>query len=148
MQGKRIPLLYGMDLISGIGEGSQWGKLVPNKKNIMAFFKSKEEPKLLFTAPAGVYLLSKQFNELGFLKKLIYKIAVKVPPVDLGMGGVVVTGGGSKGIDIPPYDEVVRFSRKFFKARDFDGKIIDSPFMDVLGMTETLTALILSLIHI
>lgn len=142
LQGKKIPLLYGMDLISGVGGGSQWGKLVPNKKNIMAFFKSKEEPKLLFTAPAGVYLLSKQFSELGFLKKLIYKVAVGVPPVDLGRGGVVVTGGGSKGIDIPPYDEVVKFSRTFFKARDFDGKLVDSPFMDVLGMTETLTALI------
>lgn len=142
LQGKEIPLLYGMDLISGIGEGSQWGKLVPNKKNIMAFLKSKREPKLLFTAPAGVYLISKQFNELNFLKKLMYKVVVGVPPVNLGNGGVVVTGGGSKGIVVPPYDEVVKYSRRVFKARSPEGKLVDAPFMDVLGMTETLTALI------
>lgn len=142
LQGKRIPLLYGMDLVGGAGEGSQWGKLVPNRKNIMDFIKSKEEPKLLFTAPAGVYLLSKQFGELGLLKKLIYKIVAGVPPVNLGKGGIVVTGGGSKGIEIPPYNEVVKYSRKVFKARDLDGKLVDSPFMDVLGMTETLTALL------
>ncbi len=36
----------------------------------------------------------------------------------------------------------MKHSRRFFKVRDPDGKLVDSPFMDVLGITETLTALI------
>ncbi|MEM1671377.1 MAG: hypothetical protein QXY92_03220 [Archaeoglobaceae archaeon] len=55
---------------------------------------------------------------------------------------VIVTGGGSKGYELPPYGEIVEISRKFFKAKDRDGKDVPTPFMDVLGMTETLTALI------
>jgi hypothetical protein len=141
LQGKEIPLLYGMVLSKEEAGGSQWKKLVPNKKAIMEFFKSKEEPKLLFTAPAGIYLLSKQFENMNPFLKIISKILYRIPPVDLGEGGVIVTGGGSKGFQIPDYDTIVKYSRKFFKARR-DGLELPTPFMDVLGMTETLTALI------
>ncbi|MEM2009717.1 MAG: hypothetical protein QXV51_02620 [Thermosphaera sp.] len=141
LQAKRIPLLYGMELSKEESTGSQWKKLVPNKKIIMEFFKSREEPKLFFTAPAGVYLLSKQFNEMNPVLKLISKLIYGLPPVDLGEGGVIVTGGGSKGFSIPGYDELVVYSRRFFKARR-NGVEQPAPFMDVLGMTETLTAMI------
>jgi phenylacetate-CoA ligase len=55
---------------------------------------------------------------------------------------MVVTGGGSKGYTLPPYEQIVDLSRKYFTAKDSDGEDIPAPFMDVLGMTETLTALI------
>ncbi|MEM3948440.1 MAG: hypothetical protein QXM76_02470 [Zestosphaera sp.] len=144
LQGKRIRLLYGMDLVSTTSSGgSQWQKLVPNKTAIMEFLKSKEEPKLLFTAPAGVHLLTQQFEGMNALKKALSKLVTGVPPVDLGSGGIIVTGGGSKGFtDLPPYDAIVENARKYFKARDREGREVPTPFMDVLGMTETLTALI------
>lgn len=143
LQGKRIPLIYGMDMVVTTGSGgSKWTKLVPNKGRILEFIRSREEPKLFFTAPAGAYLLSKQMAEMGPLKRLISKLLTGAPPVDLGRGGVVVTGGGSKGMDIPPYDDIVTYSRKVFKARNERGELVEAPFMDVLGMTETLTALI------
>jgi phenylacetate-CoA ligase len=141
LQGKEIPLLYGMVLSKEEAGGSQWKKLVPNKKAIMEFFKSKEEPKLLFTAPAGIYLLSKQFENMNPFLKILSKTVYRIPPVDLGEGGVIVTGGGSKGFQIPDYDTIVKYSRKFFNARR-NGLELPTPFMDVLGMTETLTALI------
>jgi len=144
LQGKKIKLLYGMDLVEGSTGGSQWQKLVPNKKRIVEFLKSKEEPKLLFTAPAGVYLLAKQYESLNAFSRLLYKLMTGTPPVNLGAGGTIVTGGGSKGFsDIPPYDKIVEIARKWFKAYDVNGvKEVPTPFMDVLGMTETLTALI------
>lgn len=143
LENKRIPLLYGMNLVEGKGEkGSAWQKLETNKENVLKFVKSKEEPKLFFTAPAGVYLMAKKFDEMGFLKKVAYKLASGMPPVRLGRGGVIVTGGGSKGYTLPPYDELVKMSRKYFSAMDAKGEEVDVPFMDVLGMTETLTALI------
>jgi len=59
--------------------------------------------------------------------------------VDLGERGLIVTGDGSKGFQIPDYDTIVICSRKFFKAKR-NGLEVRTPFMDVLGMTETLTA--------
>lgn len=143
LQGKKIKLLYGMDLVSTTSGGSQWQRLVPNKEAIMEFLRSREEPKLLFTAPAGVHLLTKQFDEMNVFKKVLSKLVAGMPPVNLGSGGVIVTGGGSKGFaDLPPYSTIVENARKYFKARDKDGREVPTPFMDVLGMTETLTALI------
>jgi hypothetical protein len=141
LESKRIPLLYGMNLVEG-EKGSAWQKLETNKENVLKFVKSKDEPKLFFTAPAGVYLLAKKFEDMGFLKKVAYKLASGMPPIRLGKGGIVVTGGGSKGYTLPPYDDIVSLSRKYISAVDPKGEDVEVPFMDVLGMTETLTALI------
>lgn len=142
LESKDIELLYGMKM-EDLGEGdTPWQKLTPDRQNVVKFLKSKGEPKLFFTAPAGVYLMSKMFETMSITKKIIYKMATRAPPVDLGKGGVVVTGGGSKGFaDLPPYDEIAQLSRKYFRASRSDGEV-PTPFMDVLGMTETLTALI------
>jgi len=143
LQYKRIRLLYGMDLIPEESKGPLWKRLVPNKQRILEFVKSKEEPKLFFSAPAGVHLISSQFSSLGFFKKLVYKVVAGAPPINLGRGGVIVTGGGSKGFQVPEYDAIVGEARKVFKAADPEtGSEVPVPFMDVLGMTETLTALL------
>lgn len=139
---KNIELLYGMDLVEGKKEGSQWQKLEPNKENLLKFLKSKAEPKLFFTAPAGVYLLAERFDKMNPIKKIAYKLITGTPPINLGRGGVIVTGGGSKGYTLPPYEKIVSLSRKYFVAKDKNGEDIPAPFMDVLGMTETLTAFI------
>ncbi|MEM3404421.1 MAG: hypothetical protein QXJ17_07800 [Nitrososphaeria archaeon] len=143
LESKNIRLIYGMSLKDELKDGKPWQKLEPNKDNILKFLKSKDEPKLFFTAPAGIYMMSKQFDTMNITKKIIYKIAAGAPPVGLGKGGVIVTGGGTKGFaDLPPYDKIVELSRKYFKSKDRSGVEVPVPFMDVLGMTETLTALI------
>jgi phenylacetate-CoA ligase len=142
LESKKIPLLYGMNLIEGTTDGKPWQKLVPNQENILRFLRSREEPKLLFTAPAGVYLLSKKFEEMNIVQRLVYKL-LRILPINLGKGGVIVTGGGTKGFsDLPPYDKIVEFSRKYFVSRGQDGSRQTVPFMDVFGMTETLTAML------
>ena len=143
LESKGIELIYGMDLQEGMEGNKPWQKLEPNRKRIMKFLKAKQQPKLFFTAPAGVYLLAKRMEELTWSKYVVQKLATGSPPVRLGKGGVVVTGGGSKGFaDLPPYDNIVELSRKQFTARTKKGELRPAPFMDVLGMTETLTALI------
>ncbi|QLH75143.1 MAG: hypothetical protein HPY73_06625 [Methanomassiliicoccales archaeon] len=143
LENKGIELLYGMDLENKDQAGTPWQKLTPNKDNLLKFLKSKKEPKLFFTAPAGVHLLGNRFDEMGILKRMMFKMVSGAPPIRLGKGGVIVTGGGSKGfVDLPPYERIVSRSREHFKARGFDDMAVDVPFMDVLGMTETLTALI------
>ncbi|MGQ9690907.1 MAG: hypothetical protein ACUVQY_06545 [Thermoproteota archaeon] len=79
---------------------------------------------------------------MSIIKRVAYKLASGAPPVRLGRGGVIATRGGSKGMNIPPYDEIVSFSRKYFKSMDKNGMDVPTSFMDVLGMTETLTALL------
>lgn len=143
LESKGIELIYGMDLSEGVEGGRPWQKLEPNTKRITRFLRSKAEPKLFFTPPAGTYLLSKRMEELPWYKFLLQKLATGSPPVRLGRGGVIVTGGGTKGFDdLPPYEDIVALSRRHFTARKRDGSLHPAPFMDVLGMTETLTALI------
>lgn len=142
LENKRIPLLYGMKLVQSSQGGSVWQRLEPNKDSLIKFLKSKEEPKLFFTAPAGVYLMTQRFETMNLINKLIYKMATSAPPIKLGRGGVIVTGGGSKGYDLPKYDVIVEKARRYFTAKNKNGEDIPVPFMDVLGMTETLTALI------
>ncbi len=137
-----IELLYGMDLVEGEKPGTQWQKLVPNKENLLKFLKSKAEPKLLFTAPAGVFMLAQRFDQMNLLRKIANKLVTGTPPINLGKGGIVVTCGDPKGHALPPYNDIVALSRKYIVAKDADGDDIPVPFMDVLGMTETLTALI------
>lgn len=141
LENKGIELLYGMDLVEG--EGTMWQRLVPNKEKLLRFLKSKKEPKLFFSAPAGVHLLSQRFEKMGLFQRIMYRLASGAPPIDLGRGGVVVTGGGTKGFsDLPPYPEMVEGARRQFRSRAADGAEVPTHFMDVLGMTETLTALI------
>ena len=143
LQYKGIRLLYGMDLVPDSNGSPMWKRLVPNRERILQFIKSREEPKLFFSAPAGVYLITQQFASLSSFKKLLFKLLAGAPPIDLGRGGVVVTGGGSKGFQIPEYDVIVKEARKIFRARDAStNEEVPVPFMDVLGMTETLTALL------
>jgi len=140
---KGIELLYGMDLEDKSQAGTPWQKLTTNKENLLKFLKSKKEPKLFFTAPAGVHILGQKFDNMGLGQRMAYKLASGAPPIRLGKGGVVVTGGGSKGFaDLPEYPQLVSNAQKHFVSQDLAGKQVDTPFMDVLGMTETLTALI------
>ncbi len=139
---KNIELLYGMNLVEGDKPGSQWQKLVPNKENLIKFLKSKAEPKLFFTAPVGVYMLAQRYDKMNFLNKIGHKLVTGIPPINLGKGGIVVTGGRSKGYTLPPYNDIVNLSRKYIVAKDGKCEDIPAPFMDVLGMTETLTAFI------
>ncbi|MEM2475180.1 MAG: hypothetical protein QW407_04580 [Thermofilaceae archaeon] len=143
LQYKGIRLLYGMDLVPDSNGSPMWKRLVPNRERILQFIKSRDEPKLFFSAPAGVYLITQQFASLSSFKKLLFKLLAGAPPIDLGRGGVVVTGGGSKGFQVPEYDVIVKEARKIFRARDAStNEEVPVPFMDVLGMTETLTALL------
>ncbi len=140
---KGIELLYGMDLEDKSQAGTPWQKLTTNKENLLKFLKSKKEPKLFFTAPAGVHILGQKFEGMGLGQRMAYKLASGAPPIRLGKGGVVVTGGGSKGFaDLPEYPQLVANAQKHFVSHDRSGKQVETPFMDVLGMTETLTALI------
>jgi len=143
LENKGLDLIYGMDMVEGKDPQKPWLKLEPNKSRIMKFLRSKNGPKLFFTAPAGVHAMNEKFDNMGLVNKIVYKLSTGSPPVDLKDGGVIVTGGGSKGAtDLPPYDQIVDRSRANFKCRNKTGAYREVPFMDVLGMTETLTALI------
>ena len=141
LENKGIELIYGMD-VEESEDGKPWLHLKANRDRLLEFLKSKKEPKLFFSAPAGVHLLGKKLEEMPLRKRMMMKAATGAPPIDLGRGGAVVTGGGSKGMsDLPSHDLIVSKGQALFKSRDEKGKR-DAPFMDVLGMTETLTALI------
>ncbi|HHN81821.1 MAG TPA: hypothetical protein ENN11_04290 [Methanomicrobia archaeon] len=143
LENKGLDLIYGMDMVESEDPSRPWMHLEPNRGNIVKFLKAKSEPKLFFTAPAGIHLMSQRFETMNFLRRFAYKLATGSPPVKLGRGGVIVTGGGNKGAsDLPPYEAIVGAARRHYRAHDRGGGNVKVPFMDVLGMTETLTALI------
>jgi len=143
LENKGLDLIYGMNMKESEDPSKPWLRLEPDKSKIMRFLKAKDGPKLFFTAPAGVHLMSERFENMNIVNKIAYKLATGSPPVDLKEGGLIVTGGGSKGaVDLPPYRNIVEKSRNYFKSKDRNGSPRTVPFMDVLGMTETLTALI------
>lgn len=143
LERKGIELLYGMDLDETMEGDKPWHKLRPNRKRVMQFLKSKKEPKILFSAPAGAYLMAKRFDEQSRVKTMLQKLTTGTPPIQMGRGGLVVTGGGTKGfVDLPDYETIVSDCRRHFRSKDVNGKEVETPFMDVLGMTETLTAFI------
>jgi phenylacetate-CoA ligase len=138
---KEIELIYGMKLLQG--EGAPWSRLVQDRSKIVRFFKSRKEPKLFFTATAGVFLVCKNFDEMSSLERLLARLVAGAPPVSLGNHGIVVTGGGSKGIvEVPEYRALVQMASKHFLTRNNEGKNAPAPFMDVYGCTETLTAIL------
>jgi phenylacetate-CoA ligase len=142
LENKGLDLIYGMDLAKEVDPKKPWLTLQPNKDNIKRFLKSKNGPKLFFANPGGVHLMSEKFATMGLVNKIAYKLAAGAPPVDLREGGLIITGGGSKGMALPPYGDIVTTAQKYFSSKARSGAARNVPFMDVLGMTETLTALI------
>ncbi len=67
LEKKGIELLYGMDLEDKSHASIPWQKLVTNKDNLLKFLRSKKEPDLFLTAPAGVHILGQRFEEMGFV---------------------------------------------------------------------------------
>ncbi|RLG47421.1 MAG: hypothetical protein DRO06_02870, partial [Thermoproteota archaeon] len=84
LERKGIELIYAMRLVEG--EGPVWKRLELDKDAVVRFLKAREEPKLFFTAPAGVYLMCRKFSSMGGVKRALYRMLTGAPPVDLGRG--------------------------------------------------------------
>jgi len=142
LESMNVELLYGMELADGGHSGKQLRNLIPNKEALSKFAKSKAEPKLLFTAPEWAFMLAQRFDKMNLLHKVAYKLVTGTPPINLGRGGTVVTGGGSRSSSLPSYGQIVDLSRRYIVAKDDDGDEVQVPFMDVMWMSEALTVFI------
>ncbi|HEY3419710.1 MAG TPA: hypothetical protein VGK23_04080 [Methanomassiliicoccales archaeon] len=139
LERKGMEIVWGMDM-DGEGTGTVWNKMVPNRNKMARFFKSDQSPKMFFTAPIGLHLLSQRFSSQKSAVRFLSKIKIGAPPIDLGKGGFVTTGGGMKDFtDLPELNEIIRASKGFFVSKDAQGNVRETPFVDGLGMTETAT---------
>jgi hypothetical protein len=86
LQYKRIRLLYGMDLVPEESGGPLWKSWYPTAAD-PGVREKQEEPKLFFSAPAGVHLISSQFGSLSLFKKLVYKVVAGAPPINWAGAG-------------------------------------------------------------
>ena len=141
LERKGVEIVWGMDM-EGEANGTMWKRMVPNRAKMARFFKSDRAPKAFFTAPVGLHLLNQRFGSQSGTERMLSKLKVGAPPIDLGKGGFIMTGGGTKdSTDLPDLDEIIKASKDFFIARDKDGRQIEPPFIDGLGMTETATSM-------
>jgi len=137
-----IDIKYGMKVVEDPNARTIWEKLRPDTKTISSFYKSKQEPKYLMTAPVGIYRTIKQFEDASpFLKYIIYGLYLRVPPIKLGKGGAIFTGGGIKGSDIPSMEKIMEMSKEKIVAKDENNRTIPAPFIDCLSHTENLAVL-------
>lgn len=138
LESRGIDVKYGMKVEDVKGSRTIWEKMRPDRKSIASFYRSKKEPKYIISAPVGIYKMLRSFEEGGLSRKLIFKLFIGVPPINLGKGGTIFTGGGKKGADIPSIEKLMEMTKDKIIAKDKDGKKIPAPWIDVLGHTEHL----------
>lgn len=141
LERKEVEIVWGMDM-EGEADGTMWKRMVPNRMKLARFFKSDRSPKAFFTAPVGLHLLNQRFGALGGPERLLSRLKLGAPPIDLGKGGFVMTGGGMKDFsDLPCLDDIVKASKGLFVSQDENGNDREPPFIDGLGMTEAATSM-------
>jgi hypothetical protein len=138
---KGMAIVWGMDM-NGVTSGTAWSRMVPNRARMARFFKSRLSPKGFFTAPIGLHILNQRFGSLGSAELLFSKMRFGAPPIDLGKGGFVMTGGGMKdSTDLPELDEIIGSAKHLFISQDAGGNAVETPFIDGLGVTEAATSM-------
>jgi len=128
-------IIFGNTLREDKQETNIWRRLIPDRAAMKAFLKSPKTPKYLMTGSAGLF---NSLSNLDPFKRVGIKITLGIPPVDLGEGGILMTGGGLK-----------RLPAKYKTMRDFaktisplviakqNGQKIRAPIIDYLGLTES-----------
>jgi hypothetical protein len=138
-------ILWGMRVDETVKANSIFEKLRPEKKAIARFLKSNAEPKIILSAPMGIWQMLKGQIELNKQKGIKGYFAKQMSGlgkvIDLGKGGAILTGGGTKSLDIPPFDELLNFTKDKILARDKNGNQVPAPWIDILSQTENITAL-------
>jgi len=141
LERKGVEIIWGMDM-DDEASGTMWKRMLPNHAKLTQFFKSDRSPKAFFTAPIGLHLLNKRFSNLSRTERMLSKIKIGAPPINLDRGGFVMTGGGMKDFsELPELTEIIRSSKDLFTSRDSQGNVVEPPFIDGLGMTETATSM-------
>jgi hypothetical protein len=123
MEHRQVEMVFGLKLREETADAKTvWERLTPDRAAIARFFDSHRFPKFIFSTPAGIYNLIRS-----------------TPPVRLGRGGAIAMGGGSKGGEVPPLEELMRLAGNHFRAEDTEGRETPAPIIDILGFTESLT---------
>ena len=99
------------------------------------FFASREAPKILVTGSAGLFATVANPN---LMRQAAIKLFLGLPPIDLGEGGVLMTGGGLK--RVPARYKNMRemvCSIAHAVTSTARGRKVRAPLMDYLGLTES-----------
>ena len=138
-------VVWGMQIDETVEAKTIFAKMRPDKKAIASFLKSEVEPKFILTAPVGIWQMLKGQDAVNKLRGIKGFFAKKMSgldkPIDLGKGGVLFSGGGTKSIAMPPLEELISSSRERIIARDEHGNQIPAPWIDTLAQTENITLL-------
>jgi len=100
-----------------------------NKKAINKFIKSKIEPKVIFSAPAGI-------------QQLLEYLSANSIQINLGKNGYINTGGGTKANPALTLKKLRQKRKNLIFAFDRKGKKIPAPWYDGIGHTEGIMILL------
>jgi hypothetical protein len=131
--GSRI--IFGNSLRESSDEQNVWRRLKPDMRAMRSFFACREAPKILVTGSAGLFAT---VANPDMMKRAAIKLFLGLPPIDLGEGGVLMTGGGLK--RVPSRYKSMRemvCSVAHTVTSTVGGRKVRAPFMDYLGLTES-----------
>jgi hypothetical protein len=131
--GSRI--IFGNSLRESSDEQNVWRRLKPDAHAMRSFLVSREAPKILVTGSAGLFATVANPN---MMRRAAIKLFLGLPPIDLGEGGVLMTGGGLKRVPAR-YKSMREMVRSVAHAvtsivGERKGR---APLMDYLGLTES-----------
>ena len=128
-------IVFGNSLRPAGNDENIWRRLEPDMHTMRSFFASKVEPKLLVTGSAGLFAT---VANPSVVRRLAIKLVLGVPPVELGEGGVLMTGGGLKRVpaQYSSMRELVSAIAHTVTCTH-GGRKARAPIIDFLGLTES-----------
>ena len=121
---------YGARLREDLPDSPMWRRLAPDEEALHAFFSSPARKVAMIPPPALAQLIADE--------ELVRRISADGSPIlDLGEGGVLITGGGLKRMsEYATLKDLLVAARRVFTAR-VGGGVVPAPVMDMFGLTES-----------
>ncbi|MET0189838.1 MAG: hypothetical protein ABW212_12620 [Pseudonocardia sediminis] len=124
-------VFFGARLGDGPPGASPWTRIEPDVEQIRRFLLAPGTPKIFLATPSGLATLASQ-------PELVRAISPTGEDfLDLGEGGMLLTGGGLKGLrGFASVLDLLRTARTVFRSRR-GGELVAPPVGDMLGLTES-----------
>ncbi len=133
MEQRGCEVMFGARIRQDPEETNLWRKLEPDKKTLHHFFTSKSAPKYFITSGIGLYHLLLKPNKF---QHFLYRYALGIPPIQLGDGGVLMTGGGLKRV---PSEYQTMQDLMASATHNILAGGNRAPIVDILGLTESMS---------
>ena len=139
LQSLNVPVAYSMKANQKGKVKTPFGTFSKNQNTVMKYFNKNRffghTQKIIYGGNEGLNNFFKGFTSSNGLRREFTKLAMGVPPINLGQNGFVWSGGGSKGGGVT-YEQMRDKYKDYVLTKDENGKVVPAKWIDVLAGTE------------